>query len=237
MVSTARLDVLHALIGTTAGQPLDGTSLMGRLRSAGRPQRADRLLRVLLELEEVDHVRVEREPQYRFGLTPTGEAAAYDLGPGTAVELTVVMIDLVDFVAFTEAHGDAAGLNAALQMAEIARGELTSAKGQLVKHLGDGVLGSLPTGVDPLPALEAVARRCEQPDGTPWPIRASARLGRPIVHGSDLYGADVNLAARLCAAAEPGQVVLSGFPAIPPVEDLAVRGRSTPVPIRRVALR
>ena len=237
MVSTARLDVLHALIGTTAGPPLDGTSLMDRLRSAGRPQPADRLLRVLLELEDVDHVRVERRPHYRFGLTPTGEAAAYDLGPGTAVELTVVMIDLVDFVAFTEAHGDTAGLSAALQMAEIARGELTSATGRLVKHLGDGVLGSLPTGVEPVAVLTAVARRCEQPDGTPWPIRASARFGRPILHGNDLYGTDVNLAARLCAAAEPGQVVLSGYPAIAPAEDLTVRGRSTPVPVSRLALR
>ncbi len=123
------------------------------------------------------------------------------------------------------------------QMGEIAREELSSVNGRLVKHLGDGVLGSLPVEADPVAVLAAVARRCEQPGGAPWAIRASARHGRPIAHGSDLYGADVNLAARLCAAAEPGQVVLSGFPAVPPVEDLAVRGRSTPVPISRVALR
>ena len=237
MASAARLDVLQALLGTSVDQPADGTSVMDRLRSVGRPVRADRLLRLLLELEQADHVRIERADGYRFGLTATGEAAAYDLGPGTSVELTVVMVDLVDFVAFTETHGDDAGLRAALHVGEIAREELSSANGRVVKHLGDGVLGSLPVGVDPVAVLAAVARRCEQPDGAPWAIRASARYGRPISHGSDLYGADVNLAARLCAAAEPGQVVLSGFPAIPPVEDLTVRGRSTPVPISRVALR
>ncbi len=114
MASTARLDVLQALLGTSVDLPADGTSVMERLHSVGRPLRADRLLRVLLDLEQADHVRIGRADGYSFGLTATGEAAAYDLGPGAPVELIVVMVDLVDFVAFTETHGDDAGLRAAL---------------------------------------------------------------------------------------------------------------------------
>lgn len=226
----ARLDVLLALLGSNPEHPSTGDDLIRRLRSAGQLVPPDQLLAMLLELEEAGHVQIGRKDGYSFLLTELGEEAAYDLGPGRPVELIVVMVDLVGFVAFTEANGDDAGLRAALELGEIARDELRRGTGRVVKHLGDGVLGTLPVGVDPLRPLAAIAGRC---DG---PVRAAARQGRVIAHGSDVYGTDVNLTARLCVAAQPGQAVLSGFRAIPSREHLDVRGLTDPVPVARVSI-
>ncbi len=233
---TAALDVLFALVGATPDRPVSGDAVAARLRVAGLDLRPDRLLGALLSLEDTRHVHVDRTDGYSFSLTEAGAEAAYALGPGGPVELTIVMIDLVGFVEFTAAHGDDAGLRAALELAAIARDELGARSGRVVKCLGDGVLGSLPVSVDPTVPIAAVAKRCQRPDGSAWTLRAAARRGRPIAHADDLYGADVNLVARLCSIAEPGQLVLSGF-GTPSVDHLHVRGVVDPVPVRRVALR
>ena len=34
--------------------------------------------------------------------------------------------------------------------------------------------------------------------------------GEPVAHSDDLFGAAVNLAARICAHAQPGQIVAAG---------------------------
>lgn len=231
----ARLDVLLALLGSTADRPATGDEVASRLRAAGRPVGAGRLLTMLLALEETGHVHVDRASGYSFRLSEIGEAAAYDLGPGREVDLIVVMVDLVGFVTFTEAHGDDAGLRAALELGAIVDDELTRQSGRVVKHLGDGVMGTLPAGVDPIGPLRAIAGRCERSDGSGWRIRAAARHGRVIAHGGDVYGRDVNLTARMCGAARPGQAVLSGFVGTD-LEPLDVRGLSEPVPVHRVPI-
>jgi class 3 adenylate cyclase len=40
-------------------------------------------------------------------------------------------------------------------------------------------------------------------------VRVGINAGEPIEEGDDLYGTVVQLAARLCGAAEPGQVLVS----------------------------
>ena len=236
MALCSSLDVLLALVGTTPEEPLGGDRLLERLRLADRPVGADRLLRLLLDLEQSRHVVIDRRGGYGFALTELGEDSAYDLGPGDSVDLTIVMVDLVGYVAFTDQRGDEAGLRAALELAAITRDELTRRSGRVVKQLGDGILGSLPAGADPVGALSDIARRCNH-DGSSWPVRAAARRGRPISHAGDLFGGDVNLTARLCAAAAPGEALLSGFSPTALDEQVEVRGLSHPVAVTRVALR
>lgn len=228
--------MLLALVGTASDGPVGGAEVTRRLEAAGRPVRADRLLRFLLDLERAGHAQVSRGAGYAFALTDAGEAAAYGVGAGRPVDLLVVMVDLVDFVAFTDREGDDAGLHAATQLAQVTTEELGRRGGRVVKHLGDGVLGSLPVEADAVDLVAAIARRCLRPDGTPWPLRASARLGRPILLAGDLYGTDVNLASRLCGTARPGEIVLSGFGPVAHVDAVEVRGVSTVVPITRVPI-
>jgi class 3 adenylate cyclase len=56
-------------------------------------------------------------------------------------------------------------------------------------------------------------------DRLPHPVRVRIGLaaGEPIAESEDLFGATVNLAARLCASAKPGTILVPGA-----VRDLAV---------------
>jgi class 3 adenylate cyclase len=234
MVRPKRLDLLFALTGTSEAAPMSPAELLGSLEAGGLEARPDAVLAGVLGLERSGHVAVGRDGGYAFGLTPLGEEAAHELGPGEAVALTVVMIDLVGFVAFTEAHGDDAAHRAARQLHDIAHTELRLRSGRVVKPLGDGVLAALPADADAADAVTAIARRCRLPDGSRWPIRSAARRGRPIAHGGDLFGADVNLVARLCDAARPDELVVALDAPADSDERLDVRGLASAVAVVRV---
>lgn len=235
MTRPTQLDVLFALLGTPTDGPVSGEVLTRRLGRAGLNASPSSLLATLLGLERSGHLTVRRSPVHEFALTPRGEAAALDLGPGQPVEAMVVMVDLVGFVAFTEQHGDEAARQAATAFHDTVDRELRQRDGRLVKTLGDGVLATLRSHSDPVPAVRAIAEACRLPNGARWPVRGAAHDGRPVAHGGDLYGADVNLAARLCDVAEPGELVLSAT-GTPGAEHVELRGVATPVAIRRVAL-
>src|SRR5436190_1414169 len=86
-----------------------------------------------------------------------------------------------------------------------------SVDGTIVKPLGDGFMGTATRSDAAIDAVRQVAHRCRRPDGERWPLRASVHRGRPIAFRGDLFGADVNLAARLCEAASPGELVTTAY--------------------------
>lgn len=218
--------------------PLGGTELQQRMAAGGVVFAADSLLTFVLAAERKGLVAVERRGGYRFSLTPPGEAAALALGRGTAAASLLVMADLVGFVSFTEQAGDEAARDAAAGFAAAADERLGSVGGRVVKRLGDGILGVLEPDGDPRAPLRALARDCDGLGGHPWKLRAAAHGGRPIHDRGDVYGRDVNLVARLCDLAEPGQLVWSTGEAaeMGRVEHLAVRGVADPVPVVREVL-
>src|SRR5690242_7599224 len=108
MGGPAAVDVLLALLEPTPADAVDGDELMARLSTAGVRATPASVLARLVSLENSGHVVIDRRPDYRFALTESGRRAAYDLGPGNPIEVTLVMADLVGFVAFTERAGDAA---------------------------------------------------------------------------------------------------------------------------------
>lgn len=236
MGAKRRVDVLLALLGTTPEEPLSGSQVTERLASEGRRIGPASLLSTLLELEASGHVLVTRQPEYRFWLSPAGQQAAYEVGPGQAVELNVVMVDLVGFTTYTASHGDHAARDAAHLLHNVGSDELGSLGGRVVKSLGDGILGIAPPSTDVVSAIQRIRGRVSGVDGSPWPLRAGLHQGRPIEHRGDVFGADVNLAARLCSEASPDELVRSVDPSIAGHELIQVRGLTDPVPIVRVAL-
>ena len=54
-----------------------------------------------------------------------------------------------------------------------------------------------------------MATRREQNAPHPITVRIGAAAGEPVEQGQDLFGSTVQLAARLCARAEPGQTLVS----------------------------
>jgi class 3 adenylate cyclase len=232
----SHLELLLALLGTSPSTPVDGETVRGRLAAGGNEVATSRLLAQLLALEASGHLHVSREDGYRFGLTALGEAAAYELGPGDPIDVVLVMVDLVGFVRFTSEQGDSAAHQVARQLQDLGEAELRRAGGALVKHLGDGFLGTVSTQTEGVGIVRRVAQRCLRPDGDPWPMRAAVHRGRPISYRGDLFGADVNLTARLCSAARPGELVMTVAPGNAAAEALDVRGLDIPVAVTRMVL-
>ncbi len=231
-------DVLLALLD--APDPgLGGSEIQDMLAGHRRRPRSDELLTALLRLEATDHVAVRRDGRMSFLLTAAGRARAYELAGGQAVHVRLLMADLVGFVAFTAAHGDEAARQAAGRLASAASSVVRGEGGEVVKGLGDGFLAWLPPAVDPLPVVADLAQRCGQATAdAPWRLRAASHVGRPIRHGGDLFGADVNLVARLCQVAGPDELILSRTEdGVAATEHLSLRGMAEPVPVARVPIR
>ena len=227
-------DVLLGLLDV--GEPgIAGTDVQARLSAVGCRPSASTLLVALLRLETTGHVAVARGEPMRFALTTKGRDRAYEVGGGRPVHLQLLMADLVDFTAFTAMHGDSAARAAAGSLHVAASDALRRGGGEVVKVMGDGFLAWLPPASDAVPVVAAVAAGCERPDGEPWRLRAASHVGHPIRHRGDLFGNDVNLVARLCQAASPGELVRSFGGADAP-EQLDVRGFDAPVSVWRMAI-
>jgi class 3 adenylate cyclase len=231
MRGTLGTEVLLALLDVgDAG--ISGSEVQDRLATQMKRPAADAVLVALLRLEGIGQVVVHRGARMRFALTADGRDRAYEVGGGHPVHLQLLMADLVGFVSYTAEHGDAAARQAAGALHQSASDAVRLGKGEVVKVMGDGFLAWLPPAADPVPVIAAVAAGCEQPSGDRWQLRAASHVGHPIRHRGDLFGNDVNLVARLCAAAAPGELVRS-VGGIDDPEHLLVRGLDAPVPVWR----
>lgn len=219
---------------------MSGSELMAALgERRRRTPRSSDLLVALLGLEGIGQVMVDRGEELRFSLTLSGRARAYELGGGRPVHVRLLMADLVGFVSYTEAHGDEAARDAAHGLATAAAAAVRRAGGEVVKGLGDGFLAWLPPGADPLPVVHDVVAcwsAARAPLAAPIQVRAASHVGNPIRHGTDLYGGDVNLVARLCDLAGPGELVVSRRDSTEPTDErVTLRGLAEPVAVARMA--
>ncbi len=88
-------------------------------------------------------------------------------------------------------------------------------RGRVVKLMGDGALVEFASVVDAVACAVAIQKRMAGGgDNLPGDLRLELRigvhLGDIIVEGDDIYGAGVNVAARLEGLAQPGGICLSG---------------------------
>jgi adenylate cyclase len=122
-------------------------------------------------------------------------------------EYAIVFTDLVDFSDWVLEAGDAAAVELLRQVGNAVEGPVRECDGRVVKRLGDGLMAVFE---DPAQAVEA-ACRAESAAGEIYRpgLRAGVHLGRPRKLGGDYFGVDVNVAARVAAAAGPGEVLIS----------------------------
>lgn len=229
MAARARPEILAALLD----DDLDGTELMEALRLAGHDLTASEVLSSALILERLGYLYIERDLGYRFGLTTEGDEWLHHNGFGDAAPLMLLMADLAGFTSFTEAAGDHAARLVASAMHAAATDILRSAGGRLVKALGDGVFAAAPADIDPIDVLRALSVRCGRLGDADWRLRAAAHVGHPLGHQGDLFGADVNLVARLCDEAEAGEALVTSTAGRHVV---SLRGIEHPVRVKRVRL-
>jgi adenylate cyclase len=120
---------------------------------------------------------------------------------------TFLFADLVGFTALAELEGDRRALAVALELQRRTGGLLTNHGAEQVKAMGDGVMLRC---TKPAAAVTLGLRMVEIMDeaGLP-PVRVGIHTGPALRSGGDWYGRTVNVAARLCAVAPPGRVLIS----------------------------
>jgi adenylate cyclase len=128
-------------------------------------------------------------------------------GLSKRIEATFGFIDLAGFTALTETHGDHDAADMATRFAELTRAAL-GARDRLVKTLGDAVLVASPTPSDALDLVDRLLTSAAN-DKTLPSLRAGFHHGPAIEREGDVFGAAVNLAARIAAEAYAGEVLAS----------------------------
>lgn len=138
--------------------------------------------------------------------------------PRDASEITspfriIVFTDLEDSTAILERIGESQFMLLLTEHDLVVRRALVTWPGREVKHTGDGFLLSF---ADLTNALNwALEVRGEFTDATlvdglpPLRVRIGMAAGEPVDHDDDIFGAAVNRANRICAAADPGHVLVS----------------------------
>ena len=97
---------------------------------------------------------------------------------------------------------------------EVSDPAITKHKGRIVKLMGDGMLAEFASVVDAVRCVvdiqEAMSKRnTDLPQERCIQLRIGINLGDIIVEGEDIYGDDVNVAARMEGLAEPGGICMS----------------------------
>lgn len=118
---------------------------------------------------------------------------------------TFAMVDLAGFTALTEAHGDDEAADLAITFAQLAT-QLLGPGDRLVKPIGDAVLLASPTPKAGLSLVTALLEECARLPSFPV-TRAGLHHGPAAERDGDMFGAAVNLTARVAGQAGGGQVL------------------------------
>ncbi|MDQ2895556.1 MAG: adenylate/guanylate cyclase domain-containing protein [Actinomycetota bacterium] len=136
------------------------------------------------------------------------EATGRGHGP---MEMAILFTDLVGFSSWALKAGDAATLELLRDVGVSVEGAVTAHDGRVVKRLGDGVMATFlapRAAVDAALEAQAAVAGLDREGRIPR-MRAGVHWGSPRRLGGDYLGVDVNIAARVSAAAKPTQVLVS----------------------------
>jgi adenylate cyclase len=135
----------------------------------------------------------------------------------TEIERRLTNIFSADVLGYSRLMGlDEAGTLALLNDYKgIMAGLIAQHRGRIVSTAGDGVLAEFPSSVMAVQSAVNIQRQLAErnqklePDRQMW-FRIGINLGDVIVERDDIFGDDVNIAARLQSIAEPGGILISG---------------------------
>jgi class 3 adenylate cyclase len=139
---------------------------------------------------------------------PGGAADARD--PGIR---TILFTDVVNSTTLTQSLGDEAALVLLHVHDTIVRDALSSLGGREIKHTGDGIMASFVSTTGAVRCAIQIQRELDKHaqanPAHPLQVRVGAAAGEPVEQHNDLFGCTVQLAARLCAHAQPEQILVS----------------------------
>jgi class 3 adenylate cyclase len=134
-------------------------------------------------------------------------------------ELVIVFTDLVGFSSWALRVGDDQVLRLLREVTRVSEEAVGRHGGKVVKSLGDGLMAVF---TDTAAAIGACHEMCTtvsalEIDGYRPQLRTGLHSGAPRLVRGDYIGVDVNVAARVAAAASGGEVLVSG-PALAKVD-------------------
>jgi class 3 adenylate cyclase len=148
-----------------------------------------------------DETRADRQRR-RSLTTPAG-------GPLLAMMFT----DIVGSTAAYERFGDAAGRALVRAHDTVVRDWVGRCSGTLMKHTGDGILAAFASVASSLDCAVALQRAFTQytrrHPKRPLHVRIGINVGEPLAEDGDLFGTAVNTAARVCARARGGEILVT----------------------------
>jgi class 3 adenylate cyclase len=133
-----------------------------------------------------------------------------EIDPGTR---TILFTDIVGSTDMTQRLGDEIAFAILQTHDRVVRAAIAGAKGREVKHTGDGIMAAFVSAAAAVRCAIEIQEKIRQSSAEhpnqPLQLRIGLAAGEPIEHHHDLFGATVQLAARLCARANPEQIMMS----------------------------
>ena len=112
----------------------------------------------------------------------------------------------------TERLGDARSVEMVRAHDALVRRALKDKGGHVVKHTGDGIMASFADAAASVQCARAIQQAFEAfnlASKEKLQVQNGIDVGEPIADSNDLFGATVQLAARLCQLAEPDAILVS----------------------------
>jgi class 3 adenylate cyclase len=167
--------------------------------------------------DKIIEVQPELAESFLGGVETNAAGAAIFPGAGGDARdsgiRTVLFTDVVNSTILTQSLGDEAALAILDVHDTIVRAALSASGGREVKHTGDGIMASF---VSPAAAVRCaiqiqreLQKHAQKNSKHALKVRVGAAAGEPVEQNNDLFGCTVQLAARLCAYAQPEQILVS----------------------------
>jgi class 3 adenylate cyclase len=137
---------------------------------------------------------------------------APDPVPQSGSLVTVLFTDIHESTRLTQRVGDVVAQDFVRTHNTVVREALGSHAGREIKHTGDGIMaafGSATAALECSIAIQSALGRHNDSSAQPVRVRIGLNAGEPLAEDDDLFGTAVQLAARVCAYADPDQILVS----------------------------
>ena len=117
-----------------------------------------------------------------------------------------------DSTAMTARLGDARAVEMIRAHDSLVRRALKDNGGREVKHTGDGIMASFDNTIAAVGSARAIQQAFDAfnlASKEKLRVRVGMDVGEPVADSNDLFGSTVQMAARLCQAAEPEAILVS----------------------------
>ena len=178
---------------------------------------ANRIMEVDPDTVEAFLGTVEQAPPMMRmeALAPAIQAAeAFGSEPGTSAFRAVLFTDMTGSTEMTRLLGDAGAMRVLRAHNLIIRDALRAHNGREIKHTGDGFMTSFISVSSAVECAIAILRALEVHNREHLDhqihVRIGLTAGEPVEEDNDLFGATVQMAARLCSHARNDGILVSG---------------------------